>query len=60
MMHPYDYRVDNERAEALLVCDALNLDPFEVNADGVDRWRVIAIDLAVLRIKLVALGVLSA
>ncbi len=57
MLSPYDWRVDDEQPRAVQICYELGLGPHDTNEDGIERWRVIAIDLAALRIKLRLLGV---
>ena len=59
-MSPFDYRVDQMRERALLVCMALNIPAHEISPDGVERWRFIAMDLVMLSAKLRVLGVAHA
>lgn len=57
MLNPYDWRVGHEQHRATNVCYELGLDPYDMNESGIERWRIFAIELAVLRIKLKSLGV---
>lgn len=52
MMNPYDYRVEDLRVPAFAVCEKCDLNPYDTSADGIERWRVVAIDLYLLRAKL--------